>query len=120
MSFEYDVNLCLIMSDSLIVCYNNITCPRDYKAFFMINSTEHEINYTNKWCLSRHVDGYLLTVEVSLNSSSSYGIKNTRNILNKYFDICLFVYLILYISSTIFQLCRDGSSSTVEPVLSSD
>ena len=36
------------------------------------------------------------------------------NTISRYFDV---FYLILYIPSTIFQLCRDGSSC-VEPVLS--
>ena len=29
----------------------------------MINSTEHEIYHANKYCLSKHVDGYFETVD---------------------------------------------------------
>ena len=53
-------------------------------------------------------------LEVSVYTRGEYGFKSFILLTLKF---VLFVCLILYVPSTIFQLCRDGSF-WVEPVLS--
>ena len=57
-----------------------------------------------------------LRTEINHLVDSTYAPLKVHNLQSHTYRICLFD-LILYVPSTIFQICRDGSS-WVEPVLS--